>query len=253
MIKVWVVLALLSLAFLGCTVSQECPSGWFDVSFAITIDTTISRELLFESDAELHYFRETLKLTNEETEQVTQDALEFYNMTYGLDFFNSPLDAGGRRQFENATMIPFEVPFNVPVTHNRWVINGRKGINRCFYMREGGYNVRFTGNQVLRGTYGGKEGRFLLAESVEGISYVLFSLNVCPHQPNSFILTCKAPTPTFRNPDFYAVRLGDCYNRELGHGLVQGAQGTIPTDDPNTIRLITRMVMNFPSHPDPLP
>ena len=119
-------------------------------------------------------------------------------------------------------------------------------MNRCFYMKEGGYNVRFTGNQILRGTYGGKERR-LLPASAEGITYVLFNLNVCPHQPN-FIITCKS-SPTFQNLDFYAVRLGDCYNRELGHGLIQGAQGTIPTDDPDKIRLITRTVMNFPSHP----
>ena len=47
------------------------------MSFAITIDTTISREAFSGVDSDLHYFKETLMLTNEETEQVTQDALEF--------------------------------------------------------------------------------------------------------------------------------------------------------------------------------
>ena len=244
--KVWVVITILISAFVGCTVSQECPSGWFDVSFAITIDTTISRDDFSGVDSELHFFKETLKLTNEETEQVTQDALEFYNTTYGLDFSSSPVDAAGRRHFENATLIPFEVPFNVPITHNRWVINGRKGVNRCFYMSEGGYNAVLTGEQILHGTYGGKDGRLVVPPSPEGITYVLFNLNVCSHQP-TFIITCKT-SPTFRNPDFYAVRLADCYNRVLGHGLLQGAQGTIPTED-GRVRLISRMVMNFPAHP----
>ena len=244
--KVLVVITILISAILGSVVSQECPSGWFDVSFAITIDTIMSRDDLSGVDSDLHYLRETLRLTNEETEQVTQDALEFYNTTYGLDFSSSPIDDAGRRHFENATLIPFEVPFNVPVTHNRWVINGRKGANRCFYMTEGGYNAVFTGEQILRGTYGGKEGRLVIPPSAEGITYLLFNLNVCLHQP-TFIITCKSP-PTFRNPNFYGVRVADCYNRELGHGLLQGAQGTIPTDD-GRVHLITRMVMNFPAHP----
>ena len=241
-----IVTAILISMFLGCINSQECPSGWFDVSFAITIDTTISRDDFSGVDSDLHYFKETLRLTNEETDQVTQDALEFYNTTYGLDFSNSPIDAAGRRHFENATLIPFEVPFNVPVTHNRWIINGRKGVNRCFYMTEGGYNAVFMGEQMLHGTYGGEKGRLVVPPSAEGITYVLFNLNVCSHQP-TFIITCKSP-PTFRNPDFYGVRVADCCNRELGHGLLQGAQGTIPSDD-GRVRLITRMVMNFPAHP----
>ena len=45
-----------------------------------------------------------------------------------------------------------ELLFDVPVTHK-----GRKVVNRCFYMyiKEGGYNGRFTGDQTLRGTCGG--------------------------------------------------------------------------------------------------
>ena len=246
--KIFVAITILISAFIGYSESQaeECPSGWFDVSFAITIDTAIPRDDFSGVDTDLHYFRETLRLTDEETEQVTQDALEFYNTTYGLDFSSSPVDASGRRQFENTTLIPFEVPFNVPVTHNRWIINGRKGVNRCFYMKEGGYNAVFNGAQMLRGTYGGKDGRMVAPSSAEGITYVLFNLNVCTHQP-IFIITCKGQ-PTFRNPDFYGVRLAECYNRELGNGLVQGAQGTIPMDD-GRVRLISRLVMNFPAHP----
>ena len=113
-------------------------------------------------------------------------------------------------------------------------------------MKEGGYNAVFSGEQMLRGTYGGKDRRLVAPPSAEGITYVLFNLNVCSHQP-IFIITCKSP-PTFRNPDFYGVRLAECYNRELGHGLLQGAQGMIPTDD-GRVRLISRLVMNFPAHP----
>ena len=172
--KIFVAITILISAFVGYSEEQaeECPSGWFDVSFAITIDTAIPRDDFSGVDTDLHYFRVTLRLTDEETEQVTQDAFKFYNTTYGLDFSSSPVDASGRRQFENTTLIPFEVPFNVPVTHNRWIINGRKGVNRCFYMKEGGYNAVFNGEQILRGTYGGKDGRLVAPPSAEGIMYV---------------------------------------------------------------------------------
>lgn len=248
--KVCVIFAVLSSAFLGCTctASRECPSEWFDVSFSIIIDMVAPRSAVASSiDSDLRHFKETLKFTNEEIEKVTQQAFEFYSKSYGLDFSNSPVDTAGRRQFENATMFPFEAPFDLPVSHNRWVINGRKGSNRCFYMREGGYGVNFSGTQILRGTYGGKEGT-PLPPSADQLTYVLFSLNVCLQQPT--VITCTSPQPSFRNPHGYATRIGDCYNRELGHGLLQGVQGIVPTEeDPDLIHLIVRHVLTFPPHP----
>ena len=186
--KIFVTIIILISAFVGCSEShaEECPSGWFDVSFTITIDTAIPRDDFSGVDTDLHYFRETLRLTDEETEQVTQDALEFYNTTYGLNFLSSPVDAAGRRQFENTTLIPFEVPFNVPVIHNRWIINGRKGVNRCFYMKEGGYNAVFNGEQMLHGTYGGKDGRLVAPPSAEGISYIRFIQFECLFASTNF-------------------------------------------------------------------
>ena len=188
----------LSSFLIGCSwcVSEECPADWFNVSFSIIIDMLISRASFNNLDSDLHHFKETLKLSEEEIEEVTQDAIEFYNTTYGLDFSQSHVDAAGRRHFENATMFPFEVPFDIPVSHNRWVINGKKGVNRCFYMQEGGYDVSFTGLQTLRGTYGGKEGKVL--PFAEQIAYSLLNFNFCHQQLT--VMTCAAPQPTFRDP-----------------------------------------------------
>ena len=80
-----------------------------------------------------------------------------------------------------------ELLFDVPVTHS-----GRKVVNRCFHMhiKEGGYNVRFTGDQILHGSCGGREGRLsynLLKELVHTLSFI---------QASTKFFTCKSP-PTF--------------------------------------------------------
>ena len=241
--NIFITFTVLRLFLIACwCVSEECPADWFDVSFSIIIDMLISKASFNNLDSNLHHFKETLKLSDEEIEEVTQDAIEFYNTTYGLDFSQSPVDAAGWRHFENATMFPFEVPFDIPVSHNRQVINGKKGVNRCL---EGGYNVSFTGLQTLRGTYGGKEGR-VLPFAVQ-IAYSLLNFNFCRQQLT--LITCATPQPTFRDPGGYATRIGDCYNREIGHGHFQGVQGRIPTDDPDLVHLIIHHVLTFPPHP----
>lgn len=139
----------------GCG-SQQCPSDWFDVSFSIIADMflPVSDTL----DSELHFFKEILKFTDAEIDDATHESIKFFNKSFGLDFSKSPVDAAGRRLFENAVMFPFQAPFDPPVSHNRWVISGNTGVNRCFYSKEGGYQVSFIGAQTLYGTYGGGQG-----------------------------------------------------------------------------------------------
>lgn len=238
-------LVLLSAAIVGCTCnSQECPSPWFDVSFTFINDRLIT--FPFDtSDPELHHFRETLKLTEEEIEQVTQDAMEFFNKTYGLDFSKSPIDAAGRRHFENATMTPFEFPFDVTVSHNRFILTGDKGVNRCFPMQEGGYDVLFTGPQILRGTFGGVQGTLL--PNAVSVTYTLHNFNFCRQQ--STVVVCTSVEPSVqRSSGGYSSRVANCHNRQLGDGLLMGLNGVFPTDDPEAFRLAVRITLTFPAH-----
>ena len=110
-------------------------------------------------------------------------------------------------------------------------------------MREGGYSVSFTGNQMVHGTYGGEQGQILIG--AEDISYYFISTNFCEHTPT--ILQCGSIIPTFRDPYGFATIHVECFNKQLGRGLLMGAQGLLPTGDPNTIRLLIRNVVTFPA------
>ena len=244
--RVWLISAFLAVLGIASNASttEMCPSDWFDVSFTIIVDRLVLAASFSSLDANLSHFKDTLKLTDEEIEQVTQEAFTFYNTTYGLDFTTVEPNNAGQRVLGNATFFPFRIPFDITVSHNRWVVNGKTGLNRCFYMQEGGYDVQFSGTQRLYGTYGGDQG--IVVPGADQISYSLLNFNFCRQQPT--IILCKAPTPTIRNVDGYAVRIGDCYNRELGSGLFQGVQGRLTTDDPKFIHIVLRHVLTFPPH-----
>ena len=53
-------------------------------------------------------------------------------------------------------------------------------------MKEGGYQVLFTGSQTVYGTYGGEQGQVLTP--AEELGYNFFSTNFCEHTPT--IILC---------------------------------------------------------------
>ena len=230
---------------IGNSLAQyDCPAGWFDVTWIMAVDKIVPLDIGQQFlDPNLTYFKNVLLYSDEQIEDITQKAIKFFKRRFGLDFSQSPITPQGFRIFENATMYPVRVPVDVVATYNRWVINGREGNTRCFNMREGGYQVRFTGEQVVHGTYGGEQGQILTA--AEELGYNFFSTNFCEHTPT--IILCGSISPTFRDPYGFGVRHWECFNRELGQGLVTGAQGQLATGDPSTRRLLIRHVMTFPA------
>ena len=228
----------------GSLAQYDCPAGWFDVTWVVALDQIVPLDITQQFlDTNLTFFKNILLYNNEEIEEFTLKAINFFKRRFGLDFSQSPITPQGFRIFENATMYPFRAPVEVVATYNRWVINGREGNTRCFNMREGGYQVSFTGNQMIYGTYGGEQGQVLTP--AEELGYRSFSTNFCGHTPT--IIQCGSISPTFRDPYGFATIHVECYNRELGQGLLTGAQGQLSTGDPNTIRLLVRHVMTFPA------
>ena len=67
--------------------------------------------------------------TEEEIVQVTEDAIQFFNTRFGLDFSQSEPDEWGHRFYQNATMWPARVSPEVhyAVTFNRWIMSTRHG------------------------------------------------------------------------------------------------------------------------------
>ena len=69
-------------------------------------DQKIEGPRLHIADPELYFFKEVLCLTEEEIHYVFEDAMNFFNYTYGLDFSHSPPDEEYHRYLENANMFP---------------------------------------------------------------------------------------------------------------------------------------------------
>ncbi len=126
----WIAILVCLTALAGTTAAYgKCPSKWFDVVMPVIIDTEVS---ITESslDTDLVFFREVLKLSENELNQTTQDAIEFFNSRFGLDFSQSEIDPAGRRSFGNAILSPYDTkdrPMFLVI--NSWLINGRLGSN----------------------------------------------------------------------------------------------------------------------------
>lgn len=236
------------LLFVSCTVSaQECPVEWFDIILPLQVDETVSINTTL-LDPELIFFKDILGMNDAEVDEVFEDCFAFFKRRFGLDFTQSPVSPQGIRVFENAILQPEMVPPIVtPITtNNRWVLNGVLGSNRCFQMREGGLTVFMTGDQMVYGTYGGEEGRRLVAG--DNVNFAFFRLDSCEQSP--LIIQCQTLTPTFRDPAGFGIRNWECYNRFLGRGIVTGAQGQLVSPlGPEYRRIVVRHQMSFPSHP----
>ena len=82
------------------------------------------------------------------------DAIQFFNNTYGLDFSDSPRT--------NASLSPVILPdfVDLRLTDNHWIWTGNTR-SSCYRIFDGGFWITFSANQILYGSYGGDEGSLL--------------------------------------------------------------------------------------------
>ncbi len=100
----------------------------------------------------------------------------------------------------------------------------------------------FSGDQIVRGTYGGDEGVTL--SSGHDVAYGFFNIEACPQEP--LVILCHSNTPALTDRDGFGVRFWDCFNRYLGTESIQGAQRVT---DPNFRKITIRHNMCSPSPP----
>ncbi len=229
---------------------QECPgpNEWFTSEFVSLADKLVPADALdLTPDVDLRFFREIMFFSEEEIEESTKKAIEFFNTVFGLDFSDSQPDEFGQRLLGNATFFPFDFsPLSeYTVTFHRWIINGRSK-PLCFNNRAGGFAVTFSSDQILYGTYGGAEGKPI--KSGEVVVWGYFKIPVCPQQP--LVIQYQSATPYRVVPEdgIYIINL-DVHHRELGAGIAQGLEIVSPTQDPNILHLSSRIVFTFPTHP----
>ena len=234
------VVAVLSLTIL----SQTCPSEQFSAVFTASVDLTYDTTLAYpQDDPELVFFKTIMKFSDTAIQHTVDDAIQFFNDRYGLDFSASTPNEKNERFFENAKMSPFIVPPEVDyiVTINSWFQSGNIR-STCYPIRDGGFQVSFSANQTLRGSYGGPTGK-----PAGLLVYGFYSIEVCKQSP--IIIQYQSATPYRIEPiDGIAIANSELYNRVLGHGRAQGIIIVIPDpDEPGRLRVTLRSTFTFPA------
>ena len=229
-----------------------CPADFFAAEIILTCDDNFPLSIVADRpDPGLTFFRDVLRFTEPEIERATQDALNFFNTRFGLDFSNIEPDELGRRVIQNAIFNPIRIPINVTASINTWLVNGNLGRSRCFTTLQGGYSVDFNGTQTIFGTYGnagGSQGR--VVQNGDSLIWNFYHIDVCRQAP--IIIRVESNTPARVDPtDGLIIDSNDLYNRQLGRGLEQGLFVAIAQPPNfNSARLVTRRVLTFPDSLD---
>ena len=230
--------------------SSKCPTPqWFVAEFVSIAEQVVNPPIVIH-DSSLSFFRDVMLFTEEEIAQVEEDAIQFYNTRYGLNFSQSEPDERGERIYQNAIFYPARVSPEVhyAVTFNRWIVSGNTR-SMCFENRVGSFRVDFSGEQLLHGTYGGEKG--IPVTPPDCLLYGFYNIAVCPQEP--LVLQFTTATPGRVDPhDHIQIANIDIFHRVWGHGLVQGVAQYNPTED-GRVYFTIREIFSFPAHPTFVP
>ena len=159
--KVWIHILVFVMSSLVAVDSQTCPSDHYSAVFTATIDQTVDNpQPGHMDDPELTFFKDYLKFRDSDIQHTIDDAIQFFNNTYGLDFSDPP-NANNERFFQNAKMRPVIITpdqFDYIITDSRWIRTGNT-YSSCYFIYDGGFQVTFSAEQTLYGSYGGAEGK----------------------------------------------------------------------------------------------
>ena len=238
--KVWIlIIAVLSLAVLVS--SQTCPPKHFSAVFVASVDQTVDIPSVQVADPELTFFKEVLKFQEDEMQYALDNAIKFYNDSFGLDFSVLPPNEQNQRFFENAIMTPAiqSKDLNFLVTANNWIRNGNTH-STCYPIQDGGLGVSFSDNQTLYGTYGGANGK--PAGVRERLAYGFLHIDVCEQSP--VIIHIRSAAQFRMEPiDGTLVITFLTYNRVLGRGRAHGVGSIKPDpDEPKRFRITAQII-----------
>ena len=242
----WIVFAGLVAAVLGAT----CPAtNDFTAEFALIADAIVPESLTgFDPTTGLPFLRNIMLFDGEEIAQVTQDAIEFFNTRFGLDFSQATPDENGQRILADIgatfTIFEFSSEFNYHLTVNRWAITGNTR-SSCFVNRDGGFAVEFQQSLTLNGTYGGQDGRPVVPGDF--VLYGFYNIPVCPQSP--LIIRYMSGSPIRTGPvDGFGIINCDLFNREIGAGVAQGVFRVTDVGN-DEVHFAIRNLLTFPANP----
>ena len=242
----WIVFASLVAAVLGAT----CPAtNDFTAEFALIADAIAPASLTaFNPTTGLPFLRNIMLFTEEEIAQATQDAIQFFNTRFGLDFSQAAPDENGRRILADIgatfTIFEFSPEFNYHLTINSWAISGSER-SICFENRDGGFAVEFQQPLTLNGTYGGGDGRPVVPGDF--VLYGFYNIPVCPQSP--LIIRYMSNSPIRTGPvDGFGIINCDVFHRQIGPGVAQGVFRVTDVGN-NQVHFAIRNLLTFPANP----
>lgn len=239
------VLAIVLICGIPTTFGQQCTPG---AEFIITYDNVIPFSNLNITDANLTFFRDVLRFSDQEIQTATQSAFEFFNTTYGLDFSGSEPNQQGQRIFQNASLRGGQYRFTATAKSSRWLVNGNTN-SRCFDVRLGWLGVGFLGRQVLRGTYGGSDGRVVFGP-LDDLNWMYVWIDTCPQSPVIILLRTSAPRSS--TPDRILVEPATAYHQVLGNGVAMSTLLFQPLpQDQSRVRVVIHISIVFPGNAIP--
>ena len=249
----WMFAALFSILVITNAAAQSCPANQIasDAQILLYGDTVIvAPENVVVGglvpDPNLTFLSDALGYSDDQIQQEVQNSLQFFSERFGLEFSLSQPNELGQRFFQNATLQP-DIQANVfgHATINRWFLTGNTR-SKCFPFSFGGFLVTFSGEQTLKGTYGGEEG--IDVSSGKYLAYRYESISVPPCEPT--VIQLQTPIPLERAQGtgivvvFYEVS-----HPTLGQGAQTGfTQAEIVTAANGTsfIRASGNVVITFP-------
>ena len=250
----WMFAGLFSILVITSAAAQSCPANQIASDAQIVLyeagvvsETTERRLSVNPFDTNLTFFSEVLGYSDDEIQQETRNALHFFSERFGLEFSLTQPNELGLRFFQNATLQPIRSRRLMYATFNRWIVTGNTK-SKCFLSLIGGYMVTFSGEQVLKGTYGGAEGIDIPSNRIVAYLYVSISIPPCP----PVVIQLQSPMP---NEDRGSRQIGisvffyETSHRTLGQGAAQGlvqAENATTANGARFIRLSTVIVLTFP-------
>ena len=237
-----------AIAFLGVEVAMSVQSpvcGQFPASFLAVIDQNIDApDAFIVPDPELTFFKEVLGFRDDAIQHTIEDAMKFFNETYGLDFSLAPPTDQNEYFYQNAQLSPFTLADDIDylVTLNNWIQTGNTR-STCYRLRDGGFRATFSDDQLLHGSYGGAGG--LPVDVTEFSVYGFYSIEVCDQSP--VIIQFQSGSPVHQEPTDGAFFLNyELYSQVLGHGNAMGVAVFTPSKESDQFHLVARNAFTFP-------
>ena len=192
----WMLPGLVSVIVITTAAAQSCPANQIGSDAQIILytddsfpESSIPRTAI-NFDTNLTFLSDVLGYNDDQIQQEVQNSLQFFSERFGLNFSLTQPNELGLRFFQNATLQPLRRFGTISAILNRWFLTGNTR-SKCFPSQFGGFLVTFSGEQILKGTYGGEEGIDVPNDRVLTYDYV--SISVPPCEP--IVMLRRTPIP----------------------------------------------------------